>query len=140
MLYILIFFLIVKIISLLNIPIEQPYLTFIIMMETPLTLPQYNWNSRDSINLISWSLSSLASLGIINNSHVIIAIEILSWLWLIIDSILENLEQKTYSNIVFIQNFHIPICFSIFAYAKGKEYELRSIIQKLPTSDNASES
>ena len=36
MLYILIFSIIVKIISLLNIPIEQAYLTFIIMMETPL--------------------------------------------------------------------------------------------------------
>ena len=35
-----------------NIPIEQAYLTFIIMMETPLILPQNNWNSRDAINCI----------------------------------------------------------------------------------------
>ena len=120
MLYILIFSTIVKIINLLNIPIEQAYLTFIIMMETPLTLPQYNWNSSDAINITLWSLSCLASVGIINKTHVIIVIEIISWLWLIIDSILENLKEKTYSNIVFAQNFHIPICFSIFAKIKGR--------------------
>ena len=86
MLYILIFSIIVKIISLLNMPVEQAYLTFIIMMETPLTLPQHNWNSRDAINLTLWSLSYLASFGIINETHIIIAIEIISWLWLIVDS------------------------------------------------------
>ena len=37
-------------------------------------------------------------------------------------------ETKTYSNIVLVQNFHIPICFYIFAKAKGHEYELRRII------------
>ena len=51
-----------------------------------------------------------------------------------------NYKNKTYSNIVFQAYFHIPICFSIFAKAKGHEYELRRIIQKLPTPDNASES
>ena len=56
-----------------------------------------------------WSLSCLASVGIINETHVNITIEILSWLWLIIDSILENLKEK-----------HILILFlhriSIFQY------------------------
>ena len=109
MLYILIFSTIVKIISLLSIPIEQAYLTFIIMMETPLTLPRYNWNTRDAINTTLWSLSCLANVGIINETHVNITIEILSWLWLIVDSILENSEEN-----------HIPILFlckiSIFQY------------------------
>lgn len=110
MLYIHIFSIIVKTISLLSIPIEQSYWAFIIILETPLTLPQYNWKCRDAINLILWSLSCLTSSGIINETLAIIIIEALSWIWLIIDSILENLEQK-----------HIPILFlpkiSIFQYA-----------------------
>ena len=46
-----------------------------------------------------------------------------------------------YSNIVFTQNFHIPIFFHKFAvdiiYIK---YGLRSIVQKFPTTDYVSES
>ena len=91
MLYLLIYSIVTKVIGLLAIPIEEPAIQFIILLATPLSLPNNKLDSKATVSLILWSLSCLICVGILPESHFMFHLtNAMSWLWLIIECFIEN--------------------------------------------------
>ena len=83
----------VKLVLLLNLPINCPLITLAILYETPYSISSRFIGWRDVVSLIFCALSCLVSTELIPESHFLYNFTIsMSWLWLIIDCLYENLQ------------------------------------------------
>ena len=83
----------VKLVLLLNLPINCPLITLAILCETPYSISSRFIGWRDVVSLIFCALSCLVNAELIPESHFLYNFTIsMSWLWLIIDCLYENLQ------------------------------------------------